>query len=107
MKKVILTIEVEIDEKRAAKIYPKFGIDYERETNGAISETGLLDYARRFVTTEESYKHTGHRVSIRSAAVVPNGARTILLNSIQSRSRVRSPRRPVCIGARKRRGRAR
>lgn len=68
MKTVILTVEVQIDEKQIIRKYPNFGINYELKPDSTPSDDGILAFARSNVMTEDALKDFGFSTKITKAA---------------------------------------
>lgn len=67
MKKIILTVEVEIDEKQIVRKYPNFGINYGMRADSTPSAKGMIAFAKSNVMTENALKDFGFSTKITSA----------------------------------------
>ncbi len=73
MKKVIITVEVEVDETAVARKYPNFTVNYETNRRGVPTKRGLRQFARRCVMTEAGMRGFGFNVKITGIEVAPAG----------------------------------
>jgi hypothetical protein len=73
MKTVVLTVEVQIDEKQIIRKYPNFGINYELKADSTPSDTGILDFAKSCVMTEDALADFGFSTKITDANFKKSG----------------------------------
>ena len=70
MKKIIVTAEIEVDDRRITRKYANFAANYETNRRGVPTTRGLKQFARRHLMTESGMRDFGFKSRITGVKIV-------------------------------------